>query len=448
MSGAMGWIKSNLPIVGMSAAIVVVLPAAWVGSKMWNTSIRKAQEVRADKDLSQLKTANVAYRVDPVVPDAPPIEWSGPPNPRITEFFAKTKEEMEGEAKVVAESAQRTNRGDHRPLIEGLFPTPTGSSLDVKNKAIDMARMIVPSGDPANPTAYERLLKEIGAGGPPEASVVAQVVSDLVESERMRIQAERGSPTLTADEQKQLTEKLIARRIGEYQRRAQEVSVYADISIFPPPKKGMWTGIPTREPDRPAEVEKLFEWQFDYWTFREVLRAVTAANVDAEGERLSASEAPVKRIMTVNVQQLQIYAENALRLSAGDDLTPYSPGEMIPADYTESFTGRRSRAKNHLYDVRMAQVGLVVSSSRVKDVVEAMQRSNFVTVTDVDLRAIDPWSHLRDGYYYGTEHVVEATVTLETVWLRSWTTGLMPGIVRYALGMDVPVEAGGEDDDR
>lgn len=443
MSAAVTWIKSNVPIVALSAAIVVILPAAWFGSSAWNRSIRDAQQTAAEKDLSQLRTANVAYIVEPIVPDVPGVEWSGPPNPTITAFFAGVREDMLKEATAVVELAERANRSDHGVFVEGLFPTPEGSSLEVKNKSIDMARMIVPSGDPENPTAYEKLLAEIGAGAPPAPAGVSQIIADLVEGERMRVQAERGSPNLTADEQKLLAEKLVARRIGEYQRRAQELSVYADISIFPPPKKGAWTGIPTREPEKPADLEKLFEWQFDYWTFREVLKAVAAANTRPDGTRATIPEAVVKRIVSVHVEQLPIWAENNLRARARDDLTPYGPSEVIPADYSRSFTGRASSAKNHLYDVRGAEVVLVVASARLPELVAALGRSNFITVTGMELRSIDPWSDLKDGYAYGGEHVIEATIQLETVWLRSWTEKLMPGLVKYALGIDTPEEEPG-----
>ena len=67
-----------------------------------------------------------------------------------------------------------------------------------------------------------------------------------------------------------------------------------------------------------------------------------------------------------------------------------------------------------------------------------------MTVTDVDLQEVDIWEELRQGYYYGTEHVVRATISVETVWLRSWVTPIMPDPVKQTLGIQVsnPGEGG------
>ena len=68
-----------------------------------------------------------------------------------------------------------------------------------------------------------------------------------------------------------------------------------------------------------------------------------------------------------------------------------------------------------------------------------------MTVTDVDLYEVDIWEDLERGYYYGSDHVVRAVLSIETVWLRSWMKDFMPSTVRTALG--VPQEQSQEDVD-
>ena len=60
----------------------------------------------------------------------------------------------------------------------------------------------------------------------------------------------------------------------------------------------------------------------------------------------------------------------------------------------------------------------------------------------MDLTRVEPLVDLREGYDYGDDHVVKASFTLETIWLREWRKAAMPPKVQQALGMDDKVEGG------
>ena len=47
----------------------------------------------------------------------------------------------------------------------------------------------------------------------------------------------------------------------------------------------------------------------------------------------------------------------------------------------------------------------------------------------------DAFAATERGLYYGPEPVCSVTMTLETVWLREWTTPFMPPATRTALGI-------------
>ena len=49
------WMKANMAIVILSAVIVLVLPAAFVGTRMWNKQIQKNRETAANKAYNDLK---------------------------------------------------------------------------------------------------------------------------------------------------------------------------------------------------------------------------------------------------------------------------------------------------------------------------------------------------------------------------------------------------------
>ena len=103
-----------------------------------------------------------------------------------------------------------------------------------------------------------------------------------------------------------------------------------------------------------------------------------------------------------------------------------------------TYTGHTGGVAGSSYDIRMVELTLVVGSQQLPRIFDAFAQTNYMTVTDVDLNEVDVWEDLEQGYFYGPDHVVRAVLQIETVWLRSWTTDLMPDAVRTALG--VPLE--------
>lgn len=115
-----------------------------------------------------------------------------------------------------------------------------------------------------------------------------------------------------------------------------------------------------------------------------------------------------------------------------------APGAEVKPNYQVSITGRSTSPSNPDYDVRNAEIVAVVSSERLAVFLDALSRVNFNTVLQVRLGEVDVKADLERGYYYGNEHVVRATITLETVWLRNWTSPLMPASVKKTLGIVEP----------
>ena len=118
------------------------------------------------------------------------------------------------------------------------------------------------------------------------------------------------------------------------------------------------------------------------------------------------------------------------------------PGEP---DYSLSISGRG--ASNSLYDLITVDVTFVVSSERLPEIYDAVQRYGFATITDVDITQVDAWRDLEEGYSYGSEHVVRMDMTLELIYLRSWTTATMPASVKAGLGIqeqDATTEENGQ----
>jgi hypothetical protein len=106
-----------------------------------------------------------------------------------------------------------------------------------------------------------------------------------------------------------------------------------------------------------------------------------------------------------------------------------------------SITGR---APGENFDIRRVRLRLVVSGEQLPRVIDALTRSDFMAITDLDLTKADPWEELEAGYYFGPGSVMNADIELETVWLRAWMRPLMPAGVRTHLNIPLDDPASGE----
>lgn len=388
MKNVMPWIKSNLAIVILSAVIIIILPAAFVGSSMWNKKIKQGREKAVQEKWQALEVAKVTYSLPPSVPGGKATDFPWPaPNPGATAFFRTERSKIEEQIKKITTVADEINKLNHKPLLEGVFPTPTE-----KIKALEFAEALVGKKD-GKPSAYQLLLDGIKAGPAADPVRVLEAIKDEQSKALAKSQAEKNTEKLTEEENKKLIDELAKIRIGQYQAHAQSISVYATRDALP---AGLLAVVPTETPP----VTDCWRWQEDYWAIADLLAAVKAANT-IDGKLEGVDKSVVKRI-----EQMVLFPLEA------------STGSTI--------TGRKNSSANKSFDVRMAQMKVVVSSSRLPQYINAISSTNFMTVTGLEFAEVDAMKDLDDGYYYGNEHVVRATLTIETIWLRSWTTAVMP----------------------
>ncbi|MCC6661250.1 MAG: hypothetical protein IT437_10230 [Phycisphaerales bacterium] len=420
MGRVMAFVKSNMAIVILCAVMIVVLPSALVGSSMLNHRLRTARQQAVDKDVRDLDQAKVKYTIPATEPGAAAVELSTEPNAELTRSFREARQTIEARIRELADTANEINKEGHGVLVQGLFPEPTSEPIF---KKLEMAEKL--AGKPGRPSVYDALLTSINAGTAADPTPLMQDLQDYRARELDKVRAERGSDTLSEEEEKALAKKLVERRIGFYQQRARNISVYADPDVFRSvkPKGGITGEKPTWE---------YFVSQWDYWFVQDLIRAVGQANA-VGGKPGPLDQSPVKRIVSIKLDDLPIYGETSL---VNDTWTPTDTQSRAPLDPRASVTGRRSSKANKLYDVRYATLTLVVDSAKIQDVINAISRTNFMSVIGVDVAPVDAWRDLDEGFYYGPAHVVEATFRVESVWLRSWTADLMPDDLRINLGME------------
>lgn len=406
MKPVIAWMKANLTIVILLAVSLLILPTAFVGSQLWNKKIRTSRETAANKAMTDLNALSVTYVLPSAFPGGAAISLPRPvPNAAISEFFKTQRDALDAQVAQVGAVARTINSAGHDPLVPGLFPEATD-----KLKIFQMVDLIVGKGD--KPSVYQQLLNRINAGGPADPVRIAELLNEEEAKFIDGIRAKNNRDKLLPEEEAELKKKLVALRIGQYQARAAEISVYATPDCLP-------AGIPKAAPSEAPDPATCWEWQYDYWAVADLIKAVDAANTDPSGKRMSLDKATVKRI---------------------EKLTLDVAGAPTPV----SITGRKNSTENKLYDVRHATMNLVVASSKLPALVDAISATNFMTVIGLDFTEVDPWTDLERGFYYGPEHVVNATIDVETIWLRSWTEPQMPQVVKDALaGVAATAEAGG-----
>lgn len=430
MSGLMAWIRSHVAIVVLSAVIVVSIPTAFAVSTAWNRSIRTSRQSEVETDYKKLE-ARVTYVLPPIQPGEEAVTYPAEaPNESITRWFRDRRAERDAQVKGVINAATEINREGHDLMVEGLLPEP--AEVSAYEKRLEFMERLVGKG--GEPSAYQKLLDAIHAGPPYDAEAVAEEIQSMIQTELERARAERtgsGDVTLTREQAEALAKRVVDYRLGRYEQRAGEISVYATLDCLPP-EEVIPREVPRSEADYPTW--RCFELQWDFWLIADLLRAVAAANTDADGHPLPVDRSVVKRIERIRFDELPIIGDRELRR---EEWTP-TPGlgsDKAPLDPNVSITGRRSSKHNSLYDVRRAELELVVDSARLVDLVSAISRTNFMTVIGCDLSEVDVVKDLQQGYFYGPAHVIRAKLVIESVWLRSWIEPLMPPSIKRAFGI-------------
>ncbi|QKK07272.1 MAG: hypothetical protein HND58_03245 [Planctomycetota bacterium] len=440
MKGILGWIKSHLIMVVSTVVIVVSIPLGWMFSSKWNADIRAKQEQRVSQAYNKVKNAKVTYVIPSLLPGEQAVSETRAPNRYVTEFYAEQRKEREAQAAEVVTTVIAFNKNGHTLLAPELLPVPSNRQQETRLKYEFLDRM---AGDPVTgaTTIYRDLLRSIGAGEAPDPVKLATTIQDLQTREMERMIAESGAGSISPEEQEQLRKLLADRRLAEAQRRARDVSVFMTMAAFDPQAFGPTSAQipPVDQRARPATVApslaEAFSWNFDYWVVSDLLRAIDKANTDAGGTRANVENALVKRVERIGVEALPLTTEEAAQEfdSFGQAIeTETFEASSEGTDPSVSVTGRKSNAE---YDVIKARMTLVVDAERLPRLFKAFSETNLITVLDMDVREVDLWADLRQGYYYGKAPVVRVDLELETVWHRDWTVPMMPQSVKSALGV-------------
>ncbi|GAB4384755.1 MAG: hypothetical protein Kow0022_08310 [Phycisphaerales bacterium] len=467
MKPALEWIKGHLVIVILVVLMLGLLPTAYVISMKLNAGIVKKQTQAYSEEKQKIDRAKkVTYTLPRIssAEDEASLTQTRAPNDFVTNFFVEQKRLRLAQVQEVTEAAIELNRDGHRPLVDSFPPPPGADRRTNVRAALDLGRAI--TGErPYSQSAYAILFDRMGGGDPPSRDELARAIADLQEREleAMRDAQSNSASRPSNEAAAQLQERLVERRLAEYRRRADQLCFFGSANILyggegstagvrsPSGRGGSTSGaatmFPSSMPSDPPSLSQAYLWQWDYWVVEDVLRAIVRANSDATGDPLPVPLGVVKRLESISIDPFVIPASESSGADAMDSMGFGSTrmagggGTAAPSERV-TWTGRKQG--DGPYDIRRATITVVVSSSRLPAFLAAIRTTNLMTVTDLDITPVDVWADLSQGYFYGEENVVRATISIESVWLREWTKDFMPEEVRNALGITIQNEAAGE----
>lgn len=338
--------KKRWPLVAAGAVALLGTPALVYFAMDKGASDFAAFEKDVQSTASDFNNPSIKYDLPAVTPGGQAIEWTGAPNEVAIARFKEARDFQAKGLAGVSQAAIEFNKTDHAPFIEGLLPDPPAGD---QVRAKEMGRKM--SG-----ALQTDVLKVMNAGSPIDPQLLRGQIGDR---RRELLAAEFGSDAaareseLTEAQTKKIREALLAYRVGQYQRRAERIGVYADESALP--------AIGFKEEQTPAMTE-VWSWHTMMWAIKDVARAVAKANEAAKN--LGVPAAVVKR-----VEKLQLAEGSAQNQpSPGGPMDPSggAMGGAAPAGPTEqtanfavSLTGRTN---GPIFDVLKLNLVAVVST--------------------------------------------------------------------------------------
>ncbi len=452
MKNAIAWIKSN-PISVVSAVVVVLAfgVLGWVLFVAGNGLKHDVGKyVTKISEIKKFEKQNV--EVPPENPDAEMVRVSSITfNQPDIDAMKEIDERMDAEYSGIFNTAVARNRAGKQVLVAGLFPD-WGDALDLP--FIARERFFEAFDDMFGPHDPEALGPRMHAGMPPAPQRVelalAEAKQGVLASHQFsnvklsQAQMQKQQEDLLEVEQRRLLEVLAD--------QAMSIHVYAnnnpfgqdypfDIRAVPDPMAG---GV--AENSDPT-AHQLWEGQLELWVQQDIVAAIADANrvSDPQANVLSS---PLKRLIRIEMipgyvglhTRGGVLKESAQRGAMGMYSAP-AGGMTDNAEGRQSdnfYVGPTGRVSNALYDVRHARLTAIVGFQQLPRLFESISKVNFMTVVDVAIEGVDEYVELYSGYFYGPEDVVQASIVIETIWLREWTEQLMPDQTKKYVGLLEP----------
>ncbi len=452
MTGFVPWLKANLVSVILLLLAVIAAPVAWFFASGWRATIHEDLEKDISQKVSQINGIDVTYGIPAVLEGQEEFSLKRAPNDATTQRVKAIREQLLSDVTTVRTRAIEFNRGEKEllPAARGFLPSPPDDTTLLRL----LREFVEQYGD-----AHDAMLSDAQAGQRPSGASVSATITREKTQQEARITASRTSDQLTAEEQDQIRQRLGELRLDLYRDHARGVRFFATRDIFdvlPNVENADLTAL-----ERDEALEGAWRAQHFLWIHEDVMSALALANTDEFDGRVPVYDGAVKRIESIRISEPGVSGAPAddggrRRTPRGDEggggAPPVSVDDkaIVQPNFELTHTGRVSWpvAPNSMYDLRFVEIEAIVAANKIPLIVDAFAQTNYMTVTDIDIEDYDPIPDLAQGYDYGSDYVVRARFTVESVWLRSWLGESMPAPVRTQFGIPEPEpepETEGED---
>lgn len=442
MKMMIAWAKDN-PISVTSAVLAMLAVIVLIYVNLSGIDfVEKLQE--RDVVIKRLrKLTKTPVKVPSADPDEPEHTMVITVNPVDINKIKQVYDLMSGEYEQIRTQAVAFNQQAHVPMLDDLFPEPADGTkpFDARLQYRDVFQEMLGPYEPD--TAYPRLNASAGLTEAEMKQILIQAENTFLQTQFFPPREKRDE--LSDDELEQLNQYMSQTLLEVLDKHAHGTHLYAgvDAELYSrdyPFHVGTWSkddGLPT--------MLQLWEAQVGLWIQQDIAEAIARTN-RVQDPHMSVVDAPVKRLIRIELVPGFVglhgfrgglvgpaYSVGYPDLGKDTPATELPPANRkIQDDYSLSPTGRHSNA---LYDVLHARVIVVVDSQHIHTFLHELQKVNFMTVLKMDIKDIDEYQALREGYLYGTADVVQVKLLLETIWLRDWTKRYIPPTVRRLLGV-------------
>ena len=489
MTRVIDWLKSNLIIV--VSAVVALVGIGLVGYVYFVADAALIDDIaKQDEPFNQIdRYMQARFEVPTPDPAQPTRTVTQVITPAVIDDLKTVYGELSGKYDNIVNRVVEINRRGHYQLLDrdlgdqdNLFPQVRDFQRfqarnqyrsDIRSLLLNPATATLPD----QPAPREHL-PYLNAGQPPTPDALDRQIQAVerefgaiggISDDRMRNMSLREQQQLEQAKQNRLLEVL-----GE---AARDIHLYAQTDILAsnyPLTIANWAVTDGRPTDA-----QLWEAQMELWIQQDIVRAMMIANRVASPEDprqpnplTDVTRAPIKRLSLLQVQPGYVGLQHFGLVSGGENQrggasfggrggggggsagsdqadsyayppTMHNDPKAKPSD--DFFAGPTGRVSNALYDVRHVRVVADMDWRQLPQFIDALAQVNFMTVIDMDIRALDEYEMLAQHYVYGTSDVVQVEMVIETLWMRAWREELMPEKVKQFVGLASPPEgtAGG-----
>lgn len=415
---ALIWVKANLLLVVLATASIATLGGGWWFQGELRTQIEEEASSYASKggELARLQSSDITITIG----EGEPIAQKGVVNQALVDAVKQRMGQGgASDSTAIRRDALAHNRGAHEPVLNLRIPAKSPERESVHQ---DFYKELSKQ--------YEALLLEVSAGSPPSDEDVTIKLQRRQGRFAQNDLKKAADATLTTDERAQLEPVLVNHRLGLYSEVAQSKGIYCDAPDI---------GMPSEQPAK-FDFKGMWMLQWKLWIAQDIVRACKSVN----GTNM-IPDAPIKRIKIVqfagqviggvvaNSDDPGASESDPAAAPADGEATGQAINPSAPVAMNQFGVSRKGWATNQLYDVFNARVTLIVETTKIPQVSNAFAKQNFIIITDVKIRPVDPFAAASEGFFYGNQALSELTLTMESAWLREWTAPLMPDEIRKQL---------------